>query len=754
MFILLLTCLIFLVDGQSTWRDPPARQHFRHTFTFQTFAADWTTLSLADVSDQLPESLVLDVAPFNVTVDVVTVGELVTITFPSVAFTVPYSPLVELGAYIMNLPSTNLPRHLHHRQPLPFLQTLSAVTLNVPLSLYLWLAQDGAFTFGGMNAYGQNFPSYISNFNYPGSVYTVQTFSFSYTLPFHASRPPVNQPLMQNVSDFTTGPIFLSNSNQPAVYFAPAILDSCTARVYIANPSGTVTRRGNVNLYAQIGHIQADGSERLDAPVAVYTPDSGTQSLFFNATRYGITFSQAMIDFNPTNQKNLVITAGLSEVVVNFSAFGSIPYPGYFTTNLPMVAYSRDGGKSWRSTIYFPNSSLWQQLPTSPVDPENAIGQFDRYGNYWLVVNYRMELSAPPTNVSHPLQVAVFRSVDGGQSFSLLQANIGQTVTPDGLYNISNVVFSMGFGGDGTLNDYALWLAGTETLLPPDEGEFPPAEALTVSLGYLYIDGFNNTESTFTYAATTGIAGWFANFGISSVVSSIITVAPDGTVYLLGALRTTAIPSQSDSGDYGRYVLYRMRGQFEFPAFGGVYPTMNTNIGVENGGICLTATLENTLLGNLTQDISCTNGAGKPVPYFNYNYSAINESATPFEFGFGFNAGIVAAYGADLAYDAYSERLCILYADLRPNILSLNITVDANYSMSILRICSSNGGQSWSQEEHISDTTKNARGTAAFAFSQSGDSVYFWLDSRLDKGNSGIVQPYGAVKTNDCDCQR
>ena len=372
--------------------------------------------------------------PFNVTLEIRTQDNLVTIALPAIAFdlSVGGTP-VEGFAY--TVPGTNLPSNLWPVQLLGERFVVAGQTTGSSYSLTI--GTDGALTISAPD--GSAIPVTGGQQVAPTTV--------SYLLPVSVLPPPTNVKLNDGPSNIVGASDGGTNFLE---YFAKSIVkDQNTGVIRVANcwsdnSAGGAPPRNFLALMARAGIV--------DPVTAAVTYGPVKQITFPGNLQFD---TEAVIAVNPTNVNNMAAI-----VIREDWSFA----PGDIGWLSMLVSASFDGGSSWSTPI-----TPWT-FAQFPYDPWLV---FDSYGNCFISAG----VTDPPGNFSNPAAFEIRGSIDGGLTFPNTVAHI-RTVDIAGSGFPDFPKIAVGPDGSGISGNLALWFCYddydfTATTLLPTVGYVP-----------------------------------------------------------------------------------------------------------------------------------------------------------------------------------------------------------------------------------------------------------------------------------------
>ncbi len=431
------------------------------------FALHITQPVIFDIQDyaQIPQN-----THFASTVNIDVNNNLVTITIPSLGFSLPSAHSIIIPPQVdgnpplfpVNFPGGGFVYTKSGFIPNPYKPPLAigvqATVTSTPSApgpgMIVVITQEGNIRFAAPPTSGI-FPGGTSGFNGPG-YYPIQQSGPFITNPVQISYPlvttPFNPPANFPISEGHTQQIYVPFGVLLAQYgdtyfgdinngfFGSYWIDNSAATQYPFNANG-LTRMGTISYQNGQPIVQ------LQDPVVAISPPSG----------HSIT--QGGIAINPTNPNNIVVNA-----LVDSNQALVFAYQLW-------RAVSNDGGKTWPIAGRIDGPAAGMGIPTNIAGDNN--GLFDKFGNHWIT-NLSVHAEGNP---NPPWLLTILVSSNGGQTYSIA-GQFNPTLPPFNALSESYFDFNqLAFGGDGNggsalyfVCDLIDKIAGT---LTPCIGYFP-----------------------------------------------------------------------------------------------------------------------------------------------------------------------------------------------------------------------------------------------------------------------------------------
>ena len=401
----------------------------------------------------------------------------VTLSFPSLSFTIP-----DPGGYIYNDPTTNLPTQFWHAHPMP-------VSVNMgKTACVIYVFNDGSVVVGGPKF------AYL-----PTGNYRVPATNVTYALNTCVKAPPTNYALTNDPSDI----MLTGSTGGYADMYSNDFYDDVCAFAYVNNPPADLSYPYNSNFYGVVGRYD-NGQLNLNPPVLLYAPPPAKDSA-------GVTYSAICIQtiscINPTNKKNIVHFCTLRD---SSKQLGTPA--GYDRFNI-LCAFTMDGGNTW-TTNNLSGSTIPNHLPSTRGD----LGAlFDDFGNLWM-----WNTLDSTNNLLPPFEVGIAVSSDGGQTFKqAYQTNL-----------VADLDYPRcAFGGDGQ-GGHALWMS-------VDLADNGTGAVDSIYIGYLPVTGLGH-YGTMTLGTIQGLGTDVLTNSVCYLNVPEIVVTPQGDVCLAAPVQIFA----------------------------------------------------------------------------------------------------------------------------------------------------------------------------------------------------------------------
>jgi len=418
------------------------------------------------------QKLVFQGEPFNVTLTIRVVNNIVFIEIPALNFTLPVN-----GSLVTS--SGEIPKKLRPQQSIPQSYTLETIGLGSNFNLYV--RDDGSIS---IYAVGPNL--------IPAGTYNTNSKTISYSLPCYKITPSKNYQLSEGLSQgpYNDSTAFLDFYNSDFVNDIVAF--SWADNHDLAVPTDPL--QINLNCVARIGKVvkgkNGKVTVKLQEPVTVLAPPIRPLK---------ISCAEQCISINPTNTDNIVTIITYRDRNESRLSKDSLQV---------WNGISYDGGKTWPVVRRIDVAPI-TVLPDTYYFRADPNGTFDKFGNYWAV--YMIHIADDILD-GNPLAITVSR--DQGLTFEVVAIFYPEEqLTLGDFFDYPRIAF----GGDGN-GGYALWYVANLNSFITD----PPSSETYV--GYVKISStgvIDKASATFVKMPAAGTTNYSLNE---------ISAAPDGTI--------------------------------------------------------------------------------------------------------------------------------------------------------------------------------------------------------------------------------
>ena len=418
------------------------------------------------------KQLVYQGEPFDVTLVVRVVNNIVFIEIPALNFTLPVD-----GSLVTY--TGEIPKKLRPQQSIPQSYTLETIGLGQNFNLYV--RDDGSISIFAIG------PNLI-----PAGTYNTNSKTISYILPCYKIKPPKNYQLSEGLSQgpYDNSRAFLDFYNSDFVGDTIAFSWGDNHNLAVPNDPQQI----NLNCVTRVGKVKKckNGKVMIDLqdPVTVLAPP---------VKPLKVSCAEQCISINPTDPDNIIV----------LMTYGDRNYPRLSKDSIQLWSgISYDGGKTW---------PIVRRIDVAPITvlPDNYYfradpnGTFDKFGNFWAV--YMIHIADDQLD-GNPLAITVSR--DKGLTYEVVAI-----FYPEGQLDFGDFYDypRIAFGGDGN-GEYALWYVTNLNSFITD----PPSSENYV--GYVKVSAtgvIDNSSATLVKMPAAGTNNYSLNE---------ISAAPSGTI--------------------------------------------------------------------------------------------------------------------------------------------------------------------------------------------------------------------------------